>query len=229
MTQVGEGVLYGELTPQQAQSFILMQDCLRTRHIESCHLLAKQMTVNTNCTSPLCRLRHHHHHQQQTQYHHLHILVSRGLSALDAVFDGRFVPALQQAGCVISDVVTNFSSYHPAAGRWAQPTVAAKGALLIVQATRHTVEGVTRQLLDGTRGVEVTYGTTVTGLVMDQQQQQQQEDDKVEHRPAHQPHVMQEASGGPHQRVTGERRWLQLYGSVCVFVIEHTGKCEGGC
>jgi hypothetical protein len=87
---------------------------------------------------------------------------------LDEVFEGRFRPALQQAGAVLSDVVTNFRSAHPAGGLWAQPAVPAKGPVVIGQATRHLVESVTRQLLLGAPGVEVMDDTTVTGLLLQQ-------------------------------------------------------------
>jgi len=66
------------------------------------------------------------------QYHHLHVLVGGGLRALDGIFEGRFTPAMQEAGAVLSDVATSFHTYHPVSGRWAQPQ-AAKGPLLIAQ------------------------------------------------------------------------------------------------
>lgn len=69
------------------------------------------------------------------QYHHLHVLVGGGLRALDRIFEGRFTPAMKQAGAVLSDVATSFYTYHPLSGRWAQPQ-AAKGPLLIAQVSK---------------------------------------------------------------------------------------------
>ena len=79
------------------------------------------------------------------------------------------MPALRQQGAVLSDVITSFTNYHPAGGRWASPAVAAKGPVLMGQATRHLVESCTRQLLQDTPGVEVVYGAAVTGLLLQQQ------------------------------------------------------------
>jgi hypothetical protein len=107
------------------------------------------------------------------QYNHLHALSAKSLLTLDDLFEGRFTPALQQSGAVLSDVVTNFRSAHPAGGLWAQPTVPAKGPVVIGQATRHLVESVTRQLLLGAPGVEVQDNTTVTGLLLQQHRDQQ--------------------------------------------------------
>jgi hypothetical protein len=105
------------------------------------------------------------------QYNHLHILAGKGLLTLDDMFEGRLIPALRQSGAVLSDVVTAFTNYHPAGGRWALPAVAAKGPVLMGQATRHVVESVTRQLLQQSvpEGVvEVLDGTAVTGLLLEQ-------------------------------------------------------------
>lgn len=105
------------------------------------------------------------------QYNHLHILAGKGLLTLDDLFEGRFIPALEQSGAVLSDVVTRFTNYHPAGGRWALPAAAAKGPVLMGQATRHVVESVTRQLLQQSvpEGVvEVLDSTAVTGLLLEQ-------------------------------------------------------------
>lgn len=72
---------------------------------------------------------------------------------------------------MLSDVVTAFTNYHPAGGRWALPAAAAKGPVLMGQATRHVVESVTRQLLQQSvpEGVvEVLDSTAVTGLLLEQ-------------------------------------------------------------
>jgi hypothetical protein len=107
------------------------------------------------------------------QYNHLHALSGKGLLTLDDLFEGRFIAALQQSGAVLSDVVTNFRSAHPAGGLWAQPAVPAKGPVVMGQATRHLVESVTRQLLQGAPGVEVLDNTTVTGLLLQQHSNEQ--------------------------------------------------------
>lgn len=61
------------------------------------------------------------------------------------------------------------------------------------QATRQLVESVTRQLLEGTQGVQVLYGTTATGLVVQQEEGQRE-----------QRHPTAEGGGHSHKRVTGE-------------------------
>lgn len=65
--------------------------------------------------------------------------------------------------------------------------------LCVHQATRHLVESVTRQLLEGTQGVQVLYGTTATGLVMQQEEGQPEGS-----------HPAAEGGGRSHKRVTGE-------------------------
>jgi hypothetical protein len=112
----------------------------------------------------------------------MHIMAGNGLLVLDELFEGAFIPSLRQAGAVLSDVVTSFTNYHPLAqGPWAHPAAGgAKGPVLMGQATRHVFEGVTRQLLQGTPGVEVVYGASVQGLLLQgdqgaQEQQQQQQ------------------------------------------------------
>ena len=125
------------------------------------------------------------------QYHHLHVLAGAGVLTLDRLFEGRFIPALQQKGAVLNDVITSFINYHPLTGkRWETPDVAAGGPVLIGQATRHLVEGATRELLQDTPGVEVTYGAAVTGLVL--QEVKGGTDGSSD------------SSGGPRHRVTGE-------------------------
>jgi hypothetical protein len=106
----------------------------------------------------------------------MHIMAGKGLLLLDELFDGRFIPSLRQAGAVLSDVVTSFTNYHPLGqGAWATPAAGgAKGPVLMGQATRHVFESVTRQLLQGTPGVDLVYGASVQGLMLLQQQQQQQ-------------------------------------------------------
>lgn len=78
------------------------------------------------------------------------------------------MPALRQQGAVLSDVITSFTNYHPAGGCWASPAVAAKGPVLMGQATRHLVESCTRQLLQDSPGVEVVYGAAVSDLLLQQ-------------------------------------------------------------
>lgn len=100
------------------------------------------------------------------QYNHLHVLAGRGLPTIDALFEGRFGSALQSAGAVLNDIVTCFNTFHPASGAWAQPPQAAKGPLLMTQASRHLIESVTRQLLAADGNVQVVYGSDVTGLML---------------------------------------------------------------
>jgi hypothetical protein len=101
------------------------------------------------------------------QYHHVHVLLGAGLLALDRLFEGHFVPALQRKGALLNDMVTFFIMYHLlTGGRWVNPDVAAKGPVLTGQATRHVIESATRELLQDTPGVEITYGAAVTGLVL---------------------------------------------------------------
>lgn len=96
------------------------------------------------------------------QYAHLHGMTARGLVSLDATFQGRYTPALEAAGGVLANLLTEGRSIHPVYGRFlvnyaAKPITVAFG-------TRHLFEQTARKLVASNDRVQFMYGATAAGL-----------------------------------------------------------------